>query len=114
MCGTDFPFNAKTGYLFEQKLAHVSFYPLWSIFYAAKNFMAIKSCKGKILWKLPICSKKQAGFQSIEDGKALEAPFKVNGPQKLKPITPRPGPTNATSGYVPNQKRDVSSPKDTC
>lgn len=74
----------------------------------------LKVAKEKSFGNCLFCSKKQAGFQSIEDGKALEAPFKVNGPQKLKLITPRPGPTNATSGYVPNQKRDVSSPKDTC
>lgn len=100
--------------IYLNKNLHVSFYPLWSLFYVATNFVAIKSCEGKILRKLPICSKKQSGFQSLEDGKALEAPFKVNGPQKLKPITPQPRPTNATSGYVPNQKGDVSSPKDTC
>lgn len=45
--GTDLPFKPETGYLFEQELAQVSFYPLWSIFYVAKNFMAIKSCKEK-------------------------------------------------------------------
>lgn len=49
--------------------------------------MAIKSCEEKILLKLPIRNKRQAGFQSNENGKALGETFKVDSPQnRLKLI----------------------------
>lgn len=73
--GTDLPFKPETGYLFEQELEQVSFYPLWSIFYVAKNFMAVKSCKEKKPFKT-VCSTGCPGFPSPEDGKASEALLK--------------------------------------
>lgn len=57
--GTDLPFKPETGYLFEQELAQVSFYPLWGIFYVAKNFMAIKSYKGKNLLRPSVAEDGQ-------------------------------------------------------
>ena len=58
--GTDLPFKPETGYLFEQELAQVSFHPHWSIFYVAKNFMAIKSCKEENLLRLSVAQDAQA------------------------------------------------------
>lgn len=67
--------STQTQAIYLNKNLHRSlFYPLWSIFYVAKNFTAIKSCKEKSLFKLPVCSKGWACFQSPEHGKAADAP----------------------------------------
>lgn len=73
----------------------------------------LKAAKEKILLKLLICSKRQAGFQSSEDGKDSEGPFKVHGPQNcltllthpdLDPTRPRPGPSSPRRGMPAQQQ----------
>lgn len=41
----------------------------------------LKAAKKKIFLKLPVCSQRQAGFQSNKDGTDLEGPLKADGPQ---------------------------------
>lgn len=89
-CEEQLPCHSEDGHLFEQEPTRPSFYLLQSIFYVAKNFMAIKSCKGKILLGLPVCSK------------GPEAALKGDGPQDPQQLNvhPDPGPSRATGQLV--------------
>lgn len=96
------PVAPRTGYLFEQEPTRFSFYPLQRIFYVAKNFMAIKSCKGKNPLRAA-CLQQGAGRSSKQQGcRAAEAALKGDGPQDPRQLNvhPDPGPSRATGQPV--------------
>lgn len=88
------PLAPRTGYLFEQELTRLSFYPFQSIFYVAKNFMAIKSCKGKILLGLLFAARSS----KRQGGRAAKVALKGDSPQNARKLNlhPSPGPSRAT------------------